>query len=44
MVRGALHVNGTALQAGDGLALEHETTLQLVAQSDNTEFLIFDLP
>jgi len=44
IVRGRLDVNGTTLQAGDGLALEHEDRLQLATKSDNTEFLIFDLP
>lgn len=44
LVRGALEVNGNRLEAGDGLALEQETSLTLKARSNNTEFLIFDLP
>ena len=44
LVRGALDVNGTRLEAGDGLALENETALAFKAKSNNTEFLIFDLP
>ena len=44
VVRGALQVNGHQLEAGDGLALEHETALAFTANSNDTEFLIFDLP
>lgn len=44
LVRGALDVNGVSLTSGDGLALENENTLTLIANSANTEFLIFDLP
>ncbi len=44
IMRGALEVNGTKLARGDGLALEHETSLTMRASEDKTEFLIFDLP
>jgi redox-sensitive bicupin YhaK (pirin superfamily) len=44
LVHGALDVNGVSLTSGDGLALENENTLTLIANSANTEFLIFDLP
>ena len=44
IVRGALEVNGHHLEAGDGLALENETSLSLTAHHNNNEFLIFDLP
>lgn len=44
IVRGALQVNGTKLDSGDGLAIENETSLNLIADKDKTEFLIFDLP
>lgn len=44
LVGGAIEVNGTMLNSGDGLSIEKETTLTLRAKKDNTEFLIFDLP
>ena len=43
LIRGTLHVNGEKLEAGDGLAVEDETTLTFKAQSNKTKFLIFDL-
>ena len=42
VVRGALTANGVALQAGDGLSLRDETTLELQANSA-TELLLFDM-
>jgi quercetin 2,3-dioxygenase len=42
LVRGSLNVNGQVLQAGDALALDRETTLQ-IGQGDNAEVLVFDL-
>jgi redox-sensitive bicupin YhaK (pirin superfamily) len=42
LARGALVVNGQALQAGDALKLEGETRLQL-AQGRQAEVLVFDL-
>ncbi len=42
VVRGALDVNGSSLQAGDGLALRDVLTLQLRA-STATELLLFDM-
>jgi len=42
VVRGALSANGLALQAGDGMALRDEPTLQLLA-SAATELLLFDM-
>lgn len=42
IVRGALDVNGTALAAGDGAAIEVERDIRLMA-SEETEFLLFDL-
>jgi redox-sensitive bicupin YhaK (pirin superfamily) len=44
LVRGALDVNGTKLNSGDGLAISDETALTLRADKDDSEFLIFDLP
>ncbi len=42
MVAGTLEVNGIALAAGDGAAVEGEDALRLVA-GDEAEFLLFDL-
>lgn len=42
VARGAVQVNGAALQAGDGAALSHETVLRVAATSD-AEILIFDM-
>jgi redox-sensitive bicupin YhaK (pirin superfamily) len=44
LVGGAIEVNGSMLNSGDGLSIEKETALTLRANKDNTEFLIFDLP
>jgi quercetin 2,3-dioxygenase len=43
VTRGAATLNGTALRAGDGVAVSQEDLLQLAA-SDDTEVLLFDLP
>ena len=42
VVTGTLRLNGVALSAGDGAAVEDEATLSLLAESDS-EVLIFDL-
>jgi redox-sensitive bicupin YhaK (pirin superfamily) len=42
VISGSLDVNGTALKAGDGLAVEDEKELALAAGS-RSEFLLFDL-
>lgn len=41
--RGTMSVNGNALEAGDGAAIESESSLVLRADGD-AEFLLFDLP
>lgn len=42
VARGSVTVNGTALNAGDGAAIENEPTLEIVA-TDTAELLLFDL-
>jgi redox-sensitive bicupin YhaK (pirin superfamily) len=42
LARGALRVNGRRLEAGDALALEGESTLQ-IAEGEDAEVLVFDL-
>lgn len=42
LVRGALRVNGHALQAGDAARLSHESLLSL-SEADHAEVLVFDL-
>ena len=42
LVRGALHVNGQALQSGDALMLEDESQITL-SQGQDAEVLVFDL-
>ncbi len=42
MVRGSIDLNGHALRAGDGAAVEAQPALTLTARSD-AEFLLFDL-
>lgn len=44
VARGAVDLNGHTLGAGDGAAIEHETSLHLSGLVDGTEFLLFDLP
>ena len=43
MIKGAATSGGTALSAGDGLAVSDEPEVDIVATAD-AEFLIFDLP
>ena len=43
VAKGAIQVNGNALNTGDGAAITQETALELVATTDNTEILLFDL-
>ena len=40
--RGEIEVNGQRLEAGDGLAIEDETSVTVLARSD-AEFLLFDM-
>jgi len=42
VARGRVKVNGTALSAGDGLALERETTLDFT-EGEGAELLLFDM-
>lgn len=44
VVRGAGEVNGKAVRAGDGVALEGEADLNVTSAADDSEFLVFDLP
>jgi redox-sensitive bicupin YhaK (pirin superfamily) len=44
VVRGAGEVNGKAVRAGDGVALEGEADLNVTSAADGSEFLVFDLP
>lgn len=43
VARGAVNINGTALQAGDGAGIENESALRLAADG-SAEVLLFDLP
>jgi len=43
IARGSVEVNGQILQAGDGAGITQQTDLELIATSDNTEILLFDL-
>ena len=43
VAKGAVEVNGQALNTGDGAAVTEETELELFANADNTEILLFDL-
>ncbi len=43
VVRGSLHANGVALQAGDALKLRHVDSVR-VGDAVNAEVLVFDLP
>ena len=43
MARGAATVNEQAIDAGDGAAITAEKALEIVATTDNTEILLFDL-
>ena len=42
LAKGAVHVNGMVMTAGDGLAVKGEAKLTIAA-NDNAEFLLFDL-
>jgi redox-sensitive bicupin YhaK (pirin superfamily) len=44
VVRGAVDANGHKLGAGDGAAIESESELTLIGNTDDTELLLFDLP
>ena len=44
VARGNVVMNGHDLGAGDGAAIEGESTLNVKAKADNTEVLVFDLP
>ena len=43
VVKGALEINGSRLNASDGAAVSDETLLEITALEDETEFLLFDL-
>lgn len=43
LIKGELDFNGEALYQGDGAAVSSEEVLRIKAQSDDTEFLLFDL-
>ncbi len=43
LISGSLDVNGERLDVGDGAAVSDEAKLELKANSDNIEFLLFDL-
>lgn len=43
MIHGDITANGEAVKAGDGVSLQNETELKIVAGTD-AEFLVFDLP
>jgi quercetin 2,3-dioxygenase len=44
VVRGGVEVNGTAADAGDGVAVEDEAVLTVMSHGDDSEVLVFDLP
>ena len=41
---GAANLNGVALEAGDGAAIDDETALRLEGAAPNSQILLFDLP
>ncbi len=43
VAKGAVEVNGRGLNTGDGASVTQETELELFANADNTEILLFDL-
>ncbi|MDJ0589834.1 MAG: pirin family protein [Pleurocapsa sp. MO_226.B13] len=43
IARGSAEINGKVLQAGDGAVVTQETEIALVATTDGTEILLFDL-
>ncbi len=44
VARGVTTLNGQELRAGDGAAVENETTLKIASLSEGSEVLLFDLP
>jgi quercetin 2,3-dioxygenase len=44
VTHGAIDLDGRELSAGDGAAVEHESSLNITAKADGIEFLLFDLP
>ena len=44
IVDGDAEVNGVALHAGDGAAIENETLLSIASRNAGAEALVFDLP
>ena len=43
VTRGSVDINGKSLGTGDGAGITQETEIEIVATSDNTEVLLFDL-
>jgi len=43
VARGAVHLNGESLTAGDGAAIVDETSLIIASQAEDTEVLLFDM-
>lgn len=43
VARGSIEVNGVALDEGDGLALEDESAISIVARGGEAEALVFDM-
>ena len=44
VVAGVVNVNGFALRAGDGAALENEANVTVASRDERAEVLVFDLP
>jgi redox-sensitive bicupin YhaK (pirin superfamily) len=44
VVRGAVNMNGHDLNAGDGVAIDGEPSLNVSAKTEGSEILVFDLP
>ena len=43
IARGEIALNGTTLHAGDGAAVEKETSVEITGKADQSEVLLFDL-
>ncbi len=43
VAKGSININNQTIKAGDGVAINKETNLELVAIENNTEILLFDL-
>jgi hypothetical protein len=43
VARGAIEVDGTRLEEGDGAAISHATAVRLTGKADESEALVFDL-